>query len=168
MATIEFQCPECGASLQVPEEVIGSDVECPACHETFETVSAEEAEIDGVEAGAPAPEADAPPAPRRGKKKPKRIIKRQPEPEPQPETAASGAVAPAAAPARYSEYKVIKVNDTFFNAIVLGMAYVPTDRIHQAIAEEVKRGWQLVFQVMEERRFLCLFRRRSLIITFGR
>lgn len=165
MATIEFQCPECGAALQVPEEVIGQDVECPACHETFETVSAEEAVEQASDTG-PQDEAASAPAPRRGKKKPKRIIRKQSEPEQQ--TAASSAITPAAAPDRYSEYKVIKVPDSFFMAVVLGMSYVPADRIHQAIAEEVKRGWQVVFQLMEDRRFLFIFHRKAVIITFGR
>lgn len=164
MASIEFQCPECGASLQVPEEVIGNDVECPSCHETFETVSAEDV---GPEAEAPVEQPSAP-APRPGKKKPKRIIKKTSEvPADASRTGPTPAPGPAA-PGRYSEYKVIKVSDTFFMAIVLGMSYVPADKIHQAIAEEVKRGWQVVCQVMEERRFLCIFRRKALIITFGR
>jgi len=167
MASIEFQCPECGASLQVPEEVIGRDLECPSCHETFETVSADDTETQGVEAPAPAAETTAAPAPRRGKKKPKRIIKKQPEAAPQRQTTSSG-MAPATPPERYAEYKVVKVSDTFFMAIILGMSYVPSDRIHQVMAEEVKRGWQVVCQVMEERRFLHLFRRKALIITFGR
>ena len=35
MAEFETKCPHCGATLQAQDELIGMDVECPACQKTF-------------------------------------------------------------------------------------------------------------------------------------
>ena len=36
MATLEFSCPHCSASLDAPEEYAGSTVECPTCGKEFQ------------------------------------------------------------------------------------------------------------------------------------
>jgi hypothetical protein len=45
---------------------------------------------------------------------------------------------------------------------------MPLKRLESVLNEEAAAGWQLVFQVIEKRRFWLFWSRESVIITLGR
>lgn len=49
MATTQIECPSCGRRLQMPEEALGKQVQCPSCRSTFV------AQVRAVEMGGPPP-----------------------------------------------------------------------------------------------------------------
>jgi len=52
--------------------------------------------------------------------------------------------------------------------LFLGASGMPLKRLESVLNEEAADGWQLVFQVIEKRRFWLFWSRESVIITLGR
>ena len=52
--------------------------------------------------------------------------------------------------------------------ILLGASGVPIKKMETVLNREVADGWQVVFQVIEKKRFLLFWKRESVIITLGR
>ena len=69
---------------------------------------------------------------------------------------------------KYSEYKVIDVSEGALGTIFLGASKVPLDRLEQALNKYAKEGWQVVFQIIERKRFLLFWNRESVIVTLAR
>ena len=90
-------------------------------------------------------------------------------PTPRP-AAPDTATAPPPAPAtgRYTEYKVIQVMEGGCSSILFGSAQLPIQKIERRLNQEAAAGWQVVFQVIEQRRLFLLWTRESMIITLGR
>ena len=59
----------------------------------------------------------------------------------------------------YTEYKVIHVMEGGLGTVFLGSSGLPL---------EAAEGWQVVFQVIEIRRFLLFWNRETVIVTLGR
>lgn len=68
----------------------------------------------------------------------------------------------------YSEYKVIHVVEGGCGTIFLGSSGLPLEKLENTLNEEAAAGWQLVFQVIENKRFLLFWTREAIIITLGR
>ena len=68
----------------------------------------------------------------------------------------------------YKEYKVILIVESGFGTIFLGAAGIPVKKMETALNKEVADGWQVVFQVVEKKRFLLFWKREAIIITLGR
>lgn len=68
----------------------------------------------------------------------------------------------------FSEYKVMMVTEGAFGTLFLGAAGMPLRKLESVLNEEVKDGWQLVFQVIESRRFWLFWTRETVIVTLGR
>ena len=68
----------------------------------------------------------------------------------------------------YKEYKVIHVVEGGIGTVLLGASGIPTKKMEAALNKEAAEGWTLVFQVVEQKRFLLFWKRESVIITFGR
>jgi hypothetical protein len=45
---------------------------------------------------------------------------------------------------------------------------MPLKKIEATLNEEAAKGWQVVFQVLENKRFLLFWTREAMIVTFGR
>jgi hypothetical protein len=45
---------------------------------------------------------------------------------------------------------------------------VPEKKMETALNELAQEGWQVVFQIVEKRRFLLFWSREAVIITLGR
>jgi len=68
----------------------------------------------------------------------------------------------------YEEYKVIEVKEGGCGSLFLGSSYIPQDKLQKRLNEEARKGWQVVFQVIEQKRFLLFWSREVVIVTLGR
>tara|TARA_Y100001934_G_scaffold200267_1_gene236161 strand:+ start:396 stop:617 length:222 start_codon:yes stop_codon:yes gene_type:complete len=68
----------------------------------------------------------------------------------------------------YKEYKVVFVAEGGCGTILLGAAGIPVKKMEACINQHAAEGWQVVFQVIENKRFLLFWSREAVIITFGR
>lgn len=68
----------------------------------------------------------------------------------------------------YSEYKVIQISEGGCSTLLFGSAPIPIDKLQMELNRQVKDGWQVVFQVIEKKRFLLFWTRESVIVTFGK
>ncbi|WP_217994596.1 DUF4177 domain-containing protein [Sulfurospirillum arcachonense] len=68
----------------------------------------------------------------------------------------------------YKEYKVIHVVEGGLGTIFLGASGIPIKKMETALNKEVVDGWQVVFQVIEQKRFLLFWTREAVVITLGR
>ena len=66
------------------------------------------------------------------------------------------------------EYKVIHIVEGGLGTIFLGSSGVPIKKMETILNKEVSDGWQVVFQVVEKKRFLLFWQREAIIITLGR
>ncbi len=68
----------------------------------------------------------------------------------------------------YKEYKVVYVVEGGCGTILLGASGLPIKKMETELNEAVSQGWQVVFQVIETKRFMLFWSRESVIITLGR
>lgn len=68
----------------------------------------------------------------------------------------------------YDEYKVIDVVEGGCGTLLLGSSKIPLKKMESVLNQEARDGWQLVFQLMETKRYLLFWQRESVILTFGR
>lgn len=68
----------------------------------------------------------------------------------------------------YREYKVIVVEEGACGIIFLGASRMPVKKMEARLNAEAAEGWQMVFQVVEQRRFLLFFTKEAVVITLGR
>ena len=68
----------------------------------------------------------------------------------------------------YSQYKVIEVSEGGCSTLIFGGAKLPLGKIEDTLNQYASEGWNVVFQVVEQKRLLLLWTRESIIITFGK
>ncbi len=68
---------------------------------------------------------------------------------------------------RYKEYRVVYVAEKGPGGLFRSSG-VPVQKMEAALNEAVAEGWQVVFQLVERRRFLLFWSRQAVLITFGR
>ncbi len=68
----------------------------------------------------------------------------------------------------YSEYKVIYVTEGGCGTILLGASGLPLKKIETEMNSHAADGWQVVFEVLEQKRFMLFWKREAMIVTFGR
>ncbi len=68
----------------------------------------------------------------------------------------------------FKEYKVMQVAEGALGTLFLGASGMPLKKLETTLNSEAADGWQLVFQVIEKRRFWLFWSRESVIITLGR
>ena len=69
---------------------------------------------------------------------------------------------------QYDEYKVMYVTEGGCGTIFLGSSGLPLKRLEATLNQEANDGWQLVFQVIEQKRFWLFWTREAVILTLGR
>lgn len=69
---------------------------------------------------------------------------------------------------RFKEYKVVHIAEGGCGTILLGASGVPMKKLEAILNEEAAQGWQLVFQVIESKRFWLFWQREAVIVTLGR
>jgi hypothetical protein len=68
----------------------------------------------------------------------------------------------------YNEYKVIHVVEGGCGTLLLGSSGLPLKKLESTLNTEASSGWQVVFQVIENKRFLLFWNREAIIVTLGR
>ena len=68
----------------------------------------------------------------------------------------------------FREYKVIHVMEGGLGTVLLGSSGSPLEKLEVTLSREAADGWQVVFQVIENRRFLLFWNRETVIVTLGR
>ncbi|SHO57373.1 DUF4177 domain-containing protein [Vibrio quintilis] len=69
---------------------------------------------------------------------------------------------------QFKEYKIVHIVEGGCGTILLGSSGIPLQRLEAELNRHAQDGWQVVFQVIEQKRFLLFWRREALIITLGR
>ncbi|CAM4099966.1 DUF4177 domain-containing protein [Vibrio neonatus] len=69
---------------------------------------------------------------------------------------------------RFIEYKVVHIVEGGCGTILLGSSGLPMQKIEAELNKYAQDGWQLVFQVIEHKRFWLFWSREAAIITLGR
>ena len=69
---------------------------------------------------------------------------------------------------RYKEYKVIHIVEGGCGTVLLGSSGLPLKKIEAELNYHANDGWQLVFQVIERKRFWLFWSREAAIVTLGR
>lgn len=69
---------------------------------------------------------------------------------------------------KYKEYKVVFITEGGCGTIFLGSSGLPIQKIEATLNQAAAEGWQVVFQVIEKKRFLLFWQREALLVTFGR
>jgi CHASE3 domain sensor protein len=69
---------------------------------------------------------------------------------------------------RCKEYKVMRIVESGLGTIFLGAAAVPLKKMEAALNKELTNGWHVVFQIIEQKRFMLFWKREAVIITLGR
>ncbi|MDX1321204.1 MAG: DUF4177 domain-containing protein [Oceanospirillum sp.] len=70
--------------------------------------------------------------------------------------------------ATFKEYKVVHIVEGGCGTIFLGASGLPIQKMEAALNRYAQDGWQLVFQVVERKRFLLFWNREAVIMTLGR
>lgn len=68
----------------------------------------------------------------------------------------------------YSQYKVEIITEGGLSTLFLGSAKLSPARIEKVLNDRAREGWQVVFQIIEQRRFLLFWTREAMVVTFGR
>ena len=68
----------------------------------------------------------------------------------------------------YSQYKVLHIVEGGCGTVLLGSSGLPLQKIEATLNEEASKGWQVVFQVIESKRFLLFWTREAMIVTLGK
>ena len=69
---------------------------------------------------------------------------------------------------QFTEYKVVHIVEGGCGTILLGSSGFPVQKIEAELNEYAQSGWQVVFQVVEQKRFMLFWSREAVIITLGR
>ena len=59
----------------------------------------------------------------------------------------------------YKEYKVIQVSEGAISTLLFGGTKLPIEKIEKTLNDYGSRGWSVVFQVVEQKRFLLFWKR---------
>ncbi|WPC75825.1 DUF4177 domain-containing protein [Vibrio porteresiae] len=70
--------------------------------------------------------------------------------------------------ATYKEYKVVTIVEGGCGTIFLGASGLPVQRLEAELNRYAQDGWEVVFQVIEKKRFLLFWQREAIILTLGR
>jgi uncharacterized protein DUF4177 len=69
---------------------------------------------------------------------------------------------------QFTEYKVIHIAEGGCGTLLLGSSGLPLKKIESTLNQEAADGWQMVFQVLEQKRFWLFWTREAAIVTLGR
>ena len=69
---------------------------------------------------------------------------------------------------RFKEYKVVTIEEGGCGTLLAGSSMIPVDKMENKLNQLAVDGWQVVFQIVEQRRYLLFWTRESVIVTLGR
>ncbi len=65
-------------------------------------------------------------------------------------------------------YKIETVSESGLSTILLNSGKIPEKKVETLLNTLSQQGWEMVFMVVEKRRFLLLWERETVIITFAK
>ena len=68
----------------------------------------------------------------------------------------------------YKQYKVLHIVEGDLGTIFLGASGIPVQKMEATLNAEAAQGWQVVFQVIEQKRLFLFWKREAIIVTLGR
>lgn len=68
----------------------------------------------------------------------------------------------------YKEYKVIHIVEGGLGTIFLGASGIPIKKMETTLNKEASEGWEVVFQIVEMKRFFLFWSREAVVITLGK
>ncbi|MBF0141635.1 MAG: DUF4177 domain-containing protein [Magnetococcales bacterium] len=68
----------------------------------------------------------------------------------------------------FKEYKIIHIVEGGCGTIFLGASSLPLQKIEAELNSQAAQGWQVVFQIIEKKRFLLFWTREAMVVTLGR
>jgi hypothetical protein len=68
----------------------------------------------------------------------------------------------------FKQYKVLYTVEGGCGTILLGASGIPIKKLEADLNKHAAEGWQVVFQVLENKRFLLFWTREAIITTLGR
>lgn len=68
----------------------------------------------------------------------------------------------------FKEYKVLHIVEGGLGTVFLGASGIPIKKMETSLNKEAADGWELVFQVVEQKRFMLFWKREAIIVTLGR
>jgi hypothetical protein len=68
----------------------------------------------------------------------------------------------------FKEYKVVHIAEGGCGTILLGASGLPLKKVEAELNELAADGWQVVFQILEMKRFWLFWQREAMIVTLGR
>lgn len=68
----------------------------------------------------------------------------------------------------YKEYKILHVVEGGLGTVFLGASGIPIKKMELSLNKEAADGWNVVFQLIEQKRFFLFWKREAVIITLGR
>ncbi len=68
----------------------------------------------------------------------------------------------------YTQYKVLHIVEGGCGTVLLGASGLPIAKMEATLNAEAADGWQVVFMVVEQKRFLLFWSREAVILTLGR
>jgi hypothetical protein len=69
---------------------------------------------------------------------------------------------------RFKEYKMVHIAEGGCGTLLLGSSGLPLKKIEAELNSLAADGWQVVFQVLEQKRFMLFWTREAVIVTLGR
>ncbi len=69
---------------------------------------------------------------------------------------------------RYKEYKLVHIAEGGCGTLLLGSSGLPLKKVEAELNALAAQGWQVVFQVLEMKRFWLFWQREAVIVTLGR
>ncbi|SJN52894.1 DUF4177 domain-containing protein [Vibrio ruber] len=70
--------------------------------------------------------------------------------------------------AQYKEYKVVHIVEGGCGTVLLGSSGLPVQKMEADLNKYAADGWQVVFQVIEQKRFMLFWKREAILLTLGR
>ena len=68
----------------------------------------------------------------------------------------------------YKEYKIVQFTEGGCGTIFFSSSGLPIKKIENEINKMASEEWQMVFMVLEQKRFWLFWTREAAIVTFGR
>lgn len=69
---------------------------------------------------------------------------------------------------RYTEYRVVHIAEGGCGTLLFGAAGLPIRKLETELNALAAEGWQVVFQVIEKKRYMLFWTRETVIVTLGR
>jgi hypothetical protein len=70
---------------------------------------------------------------------------------------------------QFTEYKVVHIVEGGCGTLLLGSSGLPLQRLEAELNQYAQDGWQVVFQVIEKKRYMLFWQQReAVIVTLGR